>query len=224
MLEQLVEKYTLSQSYFSTSPGNILNFRSYREGNKFFYESPEKIQCYDLDDGRTHSIDRDWNPNDWRLFRLLYVKGFQENLFRIDVPLEQQTFDMHGHLWQYTKVMRPGLANGAHNATVWNETLEQNVTEYYETMIDHVYNLLFAAVDIADLENNGLIPLFSGKRTRDDEGYYFVKTFDGWNSSLQTVINTLVNRYNNPANNHLCTPEYLADWEQRARTKWEALL
>jgi hypothetical protein len=227
MIEQLIEKLTNSQSYFQSLTGQLLGFNTFREDNKFYYIMPDEIRCYDLDIGRTYIFEKNWGESDWHLYRLLYLKSYNEKKFRIDVPIKQEISTVNGENWQYTEVMRPGLENGEYirfYATSTAEDMATKAINIYELLIDQVYELLSASKEIS-LENNSGIPLFTGKFGEDAEGYYFLKNFGIWNSSISENIDKIIKKWSYNNNDFANLPEeYKIDWAIRARTKWEILL
>jgi hypothetical protein len=220
MIEQLIEKITFAQNHFQSVSGQLLGFDSYKEDGKYYYVLPERIQCYDLDLGRTYTLEKGGQEKDWYLFRLLYLKSHNEKKFRIDVPIKQEILTFNGDQWQYTDVMRPGPDNGQYHTGVW---VEQDLIKAYELILNDFYELLSAAKEIA-LENNAGIPLFTGKPGEDSEGIYFLKNFSEWDYPIQYVINNMISRWTHGVNLPFFTEEYKADWSARARAKWETLL
>ena len=181
------------------------------------------IKFVNFDNGRTYQLDKEWDDNDWNLYRSLYVKGFLSKKFRIDIPLSRQLVSINGTEWEYTEYCRPGPANGE-----WAFTGNAE-SQFVENAVEDWYSLLQGAIEVAKENNLTTIPMFMfNSRIKDADGFYFMKEFKHWDQDPAFVIDMLTHQFKRCSKfvtktNPVASSNLSNVWDQ-AKTSWESLL
>ena len=192
-------------------------------GNGFFEIQRNKVTFNDCVIGHTHCLRKNGTADEWTKFQKWYLDGFENKLFRVDVPLKRIETEITGESWDYTRWMRPGRGIGK---TIAQTDIEL-VPDHMMNIIDIYYNAISALITVAQEYNETNIPDLSFRHLmKDDAGYYFVKNFDLWDQTPRKVIETCITLGEMfiQASSSSLPDGFFEEWSTKTRNKWNTLL
>jgi hypothetical protein len=202
----------------------------------YFEIKKDKILFNDCVNGHTYVLSKNGSREDWKKFQDLFIEASETKSFRVDGPISSEELLIDGTSWEYTKTARPG---GGVGQVVDQHYMNTNLlVDFLDNIIDPYYYIIESAINVA--KNNPrpfdpatgfhppiTIPHISIKHAlKDDQGYYFTKSFDRWEQTPEKVIiacilfgRLLIKNFGTTV-----STEFLDDWTARAFNKWTSLL
>jgi hypothetical protein len=202
----------------------------------YFEIKKDKIMFNDCVNGHTYTLRKNGSREDWKKFQDLFIEASETKSFRVDAPISREELLIEETSWEYTRIARPGGGVGqVADQHFMNTDLLVN---FLNDIINPYHYIIKSAMNVAS--NNSkpadlvtglhppiIIPHISIKHAlKDNQGYYFAKTFDSWEQTPEKVIiacilfgQLLIKNFGTRV-----PPEFLDDWTVRAFNKWSSLL
>lgn len=236
-----------SQAYGNLAVNESIDkFATERDQDGYYYISDDLIAYCNLRNGLVFRIRKNFFDKDWTSYSELAAKGIELGTFRVDTPLFRASVETSQGTWEYAELQSPGNDYGQNfnddvfhwpeltdgvtpNASI-NDTLRQQVRDYFKTFIDQSYVITHAAREIADKNGCGmpldLCSIFN--RYKDDAGYFW-SDFDQapWIHSKDVVvkssIETLMSATLHASVCGVLTTEQVNEIYLYARDKWATI-
>jgi hypothetical protein len=230
---------------FSTNP-MIPSFGIDRDDDGYFYSSDNLVAYCNLRTGYVFRIRKEWGEQDWNCYNELYQLGLSNGKFRIDVPLYRQDVAVDGSTWEYAELQSPNKEYGVNfndDVFEWPELIDgyipnpeitdsfrEQIVTYYKEFIDQSFEIMSAAVSIAEKNNVGLPNnlVYPSTRFKDSVGYFW-SDFDQsqWTHSKSLFLQHSIAMLDGSLNwAQMCGCLNVSDLNvcsTYARTKWLAI-
>lgn len=157
----------------------------------YFYSSYNLVAYCNLRTGHVFRIRRAWNVHDWTCYNELYQIGLSSGKFRIDIPLYRQEISVDGSVWEYAELQSPNKEYGFNfndDVFEWPELIDGYIPNpgiddsfkdqlvlYYKEFVDQAFEIMSAAVSIAEKNNVGLPSnlVHPSSRFKDSVGHFW---------------------------------------------------
>lgn len=150
--------YWLSPGKIADFYGNLATdpvrsqFVTERDNDGYFWISENIISYYNLRNGFSFRMRKDWLPQDWSCYTQLYNRSKDVTTFRVDEPLYREVVEYAGHSWEYAEVQRPDSSHGnnfSDEVFSW-DTVTINPEHYFRDFIDQCAAIDKECISIAN--------------------------------------------------------------------------